>query len=55
VKTALKGKRFYDAEDVKKNVMAKLNAVLLEAFAIFKNFLYDSTCIQLGRDYYAYK
>jgi histone-lysine N-methyltransferase SETMAR len=32
VKTALKGKRFQDVEDIKKNVTAELNAVLLEAF-----------------------
>jgi hypothetical protein len=33
VKTALKGKRFQDVEDIKKNVTAELNAVPLEAFA----------------------
>jgi hypothetical protein len=33
VKTALKGKRFQDVEDIKKNVTAELNAVLLGAFA----------------------
>jgi hypothetical protein len=33
VKTAFKGKRFLDVEDIKKNVTAQLNAVLLEAFA----------------------
>jgi hypothetical protein len=33
VKTALKGKRFQDAEDIEKNVMAELNAVPLEVFA----------------------
>jgi hypothetical protein len=41
VKTTLKGKRFEDVEDIKKNIMAKLNIVPLEAFAVFKNF--DST------------
>jgi hypothetical protein len=35
VKTALKGKRFQDVEDIKKNVTAKLNAVPLKAFAEF--------------------
>jgi hypothetical protein len=33
VKTVLKGKRFQDVEDIKKNVTAELNAVPLEAFA----------------------
>jgi hypothetical protein len=43
VKTALKGKRFQDVEDIKKSVMAELNAVSLEAFADnFKNFLNDT-------------
>jgi hypothetical protein len=32
-KTALKGKRFQDVEDIKKNVKAERNAVPLEAFA----------------------
>jgi hypothetical protein len=32
VKTALKRKRLKDAEDIKKNIMAELNAVPLEAF-----------------------
>jgi hypothetical protein len=35
VTTALKGKRFQDAEDIKKNVTANLNALPLEAFAEF--------------------
>jgi hypothetical protein len=35
--------RFQNAEDVKKNVMAKLNTLPLVAFAVFKNFLNDST------------
>jgi hypothetical protein len=43
VKTALKGKRFQAAEDIKRNVMAKLNPLLLVAFSVFKNFLNDST------------
>jgi hypothetical protein len=43
VKTALKGKRCQDVEDIKKNVMAELNAVPLEASAVFKNFLHDAT------------
>jgi histone-lysine N-methyltransferase SETMAR len=33
VKTALKGKRFQDVENIKKNVTAELSAVPLEAFA----------------------
>jgi hypothetical protein len=33
VKTALKGKRFQDIKDIKKNMMAELKAVRLEAFA----------------------
>jgi hypothetical protein len=33
VKTAFKGKRFQDDEDIKKKVMAELNAIPLEAFA----------------------
>jgi hypothetical protein len=43
VNTALKGKRFRDAEDIKENVdgRAELNAVLLET--VFKKFLNDST------------
>jgi histone-lysine N-methyltransferase SETMAR len=43
VKTALKGKRFQNVEDIKKNVTAELNALPLEAFAVFKNFLNDAT------------
>jgi hypothetical protein len=33
VKTALEGNWFQDAEDIKKNVMANLSTVPLEAFA----------------------
>jgi hypothetical protein len=33
LKTAFKGKRFHDVEDIKKNLTAELNAVPLEAFA----------------------
>jgi hypothetical protein len=43
VKTILKGKTFQDVEDIKKNVTAELNAVLLEAFAVFKLILNDET------------
>jgi hypothetical protein len=32
VKTSLKGKRFQDAENIKKKVKAELNTVPLEAF-----------------------
>jgi hypothetical protein len=45
VKTELKGKRFLDVENIKTNMAAQLNAVALEAFAVFKNFLNDSTNI----------
>jgi hypothetical protein len=43
VKTALEGKRFQDVEDIKKRVAAELNALPLEAFAVFKNILNDAT------------
>jgi hypothetical protein len=54
VKTALKGKRFHDAKDMKKKVTAELSAVLLEASAgrfqkLFKRF---NTCVQVGGDYF---
>jgi epoxyqueuosine reductase QueG len=54
VKTALKGKRFQDAEDIKKKVKAELNAVSLEAFAeCFQNLFEGcNKCIQVGRDYF---
>jgi hypothetical protein len=39
LKTALKGKRLQDAEDMKKNVPSKLVAVPLEPFAVFRKFL----------------
>jgi hypothetical protein len=53
MKAALKGKRFQDVENIKKNVMAELNVVPLEAFAdsfqkFFKGF---NKCIQVGGDY----
>jgi hypothetical protein len=43
VTTALKAKRFQDVEDIKKHLMAELNALPLEAFAdcfqnLFKQF-----------------
>jgi hypothetical protein len=52
VKTALKGKRFIDVEDIKKNVMAELNTVPLEAFDnCFQELLKQcKKCIQVGRD-----
>jgi hypothetical protein len=45
VKTTLKGKRFQDAEGIKKNVTTELNTVPLKAFAdsFLKLFLNDST------------
>jgi hypothetical protein len=44
VKTALKGKRFQDVEDIKKNVTAELNAVLWRPLlTVFKNVLKAAT------------
>jgi histone-lysine N-methyltransferase SETMAR len=50
VKTALKGKRFQEVEDIKKNVTAELNAVLFEAFANCFQKLFErcNKCIQVG-------
>jgi hypothetical protein len=47
VKTAIKGKRFQDVEDIKKNMTAELNAVPLEAFAdcFQKHFERCNKCI----------
>jgi RNA-splicing ligase RtcB len=45
MKTAFKGKRFQDVEDVKEHVTAELTAVPLEAFAQVVPFL---TCISGG-------
>jgi uncharacterized membrane protein YccF (DUF307 family) len=43
VKTALKGNRFQDVEDIKKNVTAELNAVIWRLLlTVFKNFLNDA-------------
>jgi hypothetical protein len=52
MKTALKGKRFQDVEDITKNVTVELNAVPLESFAdcfqeIFERF---NKFIQVGGD-----
>jgi hypothetical protein len=57
VKTAFKGKRFQDVEDIKRNVMAELNAVPLEAFADCFQKLVEgcNKCIQVGGDYFEYK
>jgi hypothetical protein len=52
VKTELKGKRFLDVENIKTNMTAELNAVSLEAFAVFKNFLND--CTNEFRLYYSF-
>jgi hypothetical protein len=38
LKTPVKGKRFQEVEDFQKNETAELNAVPLEASAVFKNF-----------------
>jgi hypothetical protein len=53
VKTALKGKRFQDVEDVKKTMTAELNAVSLEAFVdcFQKLFQRCNKCIEVGGDY----
>jgi hypothetical protein len=45
MKTALKGKKFQDAEDIKKNVTAELNAVPMEAFADCFQKLFLFPCI----------
>jgi hypothetical protein len=54
VKTALKGKKFQDVEDIKKNLTAELNAVPLEAFAdcCEKRFVRCNKCIQVGGNYF---
>jgi hypothetical protein len=54
VKTALKGKRFQDVEDIKKNEKAELNAVPLEAFAdsFQKRFEQCNKCTQVGGNYF---
>jgi hypothetical protein len=54
VNTTLKGKRFQDVEDNKKNVMAELNAVPFEVFAdcFQKPFERCNKCIQVGGDYF---
>jgi hypothetical protein len=54
VKTVLKGKKFQDVEDMKKNMMAELKTVFYEAFAecfhkLFKRF---NECSQVGSDYF---
>jgi hypothetical protein len=43
LKTALKGKKFRNVQDIKKSVTAKLNAVLLEPNDVFKSFLKHET------------
>jgi hypothetical protein len=54
VKTALKGKKFQDAEDIKKNLTAGLNAVILEAFIGCSQKLFErfNTCIQVGVNFF---
>jgi hypothetical protein len=56
VKTAFKGKGFQDVEDIKKNVTAELNAVLLEDIddRFLKLFERWNKCTftQLGGDSY---
>jgi hypothetical protein len=57
VKTTLKGKRFQDAKNIKKNLMLELNAVTLEAFAIsLQNLLKRfNKRVQVGVDYFELK
>jgi histone-lysine N-methyltransferase SETMAR len=44
VKTSIKGKRFQDVEDIKKNATAELNSVSWRPMlTVFKNFLNDAT------------
>jgi hypothetical protein len=51
LKTALKGKRFQDAEVFKKNRTTELNALLLEAFAdCFQKLIFKQTEINLNRN-----
>jgi hypothetical protein len=52
VKTALKGKKFQEVEDIRRSTTTELKAVLLEAFSdcfqkFFKQF---NKCIRVGRD-----
>jgi hypothetical protein len=53
VKITLKGKRFQEV-DIKKNMMAELNAVPLEAFADCSQKLSErcNKCIHVGGDYF---
>jgi hypothetical protein len=57
VNTALKGKKFQDAVDIKKNVTVELKAVPLEAFADCFQKLFErcNKYIQVGGDYFEYK
>jgi hypothetical protein len=57
VKTSLKGKRFHDVEDNKKNVTADLNPVPLAAFAdCFQKLLKQcNKCFQVGGNYFEQK
>jgi hypothetical protein len=54
VKTVLQENKFCDAEDIKKNVTAQLNAVPLEAFSdcLQKPFERFNTYNQVGEDYF---
>jgi histone-lysine N-methyltransferase SETMAR len=54
VKTALKGKRFEDVEDIKKNVTAEMNAIPLGAISdcFQKLFVRCNKSIQVGGDYF---
>jgi hypothetical protein len=54
VKTVLKGKRFQDVEDIKKNMTTELNAVPLEAFADYFQKLFErcNKCFRVGGDYF---
>jgi hypothetical protein len=56
MKTALKGQRCQDVEDIKKNMTVELNAVPLEAFAdcFQKHFEQCNKCNQVHGDYFEY-
>jgi hypothetical protein len=52
VKTVLEGKMFLNAEDIRKNVTAKMKAVLLGAFAYTFQKLFKPFNICIQRDYF---
>jgi hypothetical protein len=56
-KTALKGERCQDGEDIKKNVTAERNAVPLEAISVSVQKLFKrcNKCIQVGGAYFEFR